>query len=110
MRTGKITRHIRHMRRFGDSQQIIWLKHPDGKPYHYALQKIDWMEPSCGGAVEAEKRLFNDPMLIFQWALNHRVIFDDKRLAQCSNWMKGYTNAQRCWLRRVLPNHTENYT
>ena len=97
MKTGKITRLIRYMRRFGESKQPEWLD------FYPGLAQVDWSEPSGGGGISVERALFDDPLLIFQWHKNRAIIFDDERLDSCSNWMRSATKVQRCWLTRIFP-------
>ena len=85
----------RYMRRFGDRSA------PPGCP-HYALQPVDYREPSGGGGVAMERALFEDPSRIFSW----RRDLESGRLRRepTHNYEAGAMRAVATWVRRVWLN------
>ena len=93
--TQRYTWLVRYMRRFGDRSS------PPGCP-HYALQFLDYREPSGGGGIAMERALFEDPLRIFSWRRSWDSGF--LRREPAHNYEAGSMRAVKTWVCRVWPN------
>ncbi len=93
--TQRYTWLVRYMRRFGDSSA------PPGCP-SYALQLVDYREPSGGGGIAMERALFDDPSRIFSWRRSWES--GALRRKPAHNYEAGAMRAVETWVCRVWPN------
>ena len=87
MKSSVMTRHIRHMRKFGNC-------------CNYVMASFDYTIPSGGGGIAAEKDLFANPALIFKW-IKHRETIKNSIKPWFSDWMKQYISRQCIWIERT---------